>query len=215
LGPLRGPFSSNSIIAYQDKRLDEEQYIKEAEKDSSLVCLEGDKEISGKQTMKEKKSINKPITDAEKQKIIKLLKEKRNAAEVGRIVGKSQRSVCRIAVKNKIPLKRKRLSISPKEKKKIIELLKEKGNAAEVGRIVGRPQRSVYNIAAENKIPLKRKYLSIFPVEEEKILKLLKEKKNGTAVGKIVGRARSTVCLLAKKHNIKITKRPRKKKIQR
>jgi len=87
--------------------------------------------------------MSKHLTEDQKQNIIKLLKEKGNASEVARIVGKSKSSVCRIAKKHKIPLKMLSSKVSRKEEEKILKLLKEGKSAIEVARLAKRSQTTV------------------------------------------------------------------------
>lgn len=93
------------------------------------------------------------LTEDEKKNIIKLLKEKKNAAEVARIVKRSHYIVFKIAKKNEIKL-RYNQKVSEDEKKNIIKLLKEKKNAREVTRIVSRAHSTVGRIAKESGIDL-------------------------------------------------------------
>jgi len=92
------------------------------------------------------------LTEQEKKKIIELLKEKKSAAEVSRIVKRSAPHIWLIAEKNGINLLRRKTS--KEETQKIIELLKEKNNVTEVARIVKRSRSTVARIAKTSGIKL-------------------------------------------------------------
>ena len=125
--------------------------------------------MGGKEIMKKK---NKPITDNKKKKIIELLKEKGNAAEVARLVKRGRSSVLRIANKNKIPLKKKTSKLSKEEEKKILSLLKANTSRNEIARIVKRSPETVRYIAKNHGIKFK------FPTSKgKKLLKQVKTKK--------------------------------------
>lgn len=101
----------------------------------------------------EKKVMGKAslLTEDEKKKILKLLKEKKSATEVARIVKRSHYAVWRIAKKNGVELGNR---LSKEETAKILKLLKEKKNGAEVAMLVKRSKSPILRIAKENGIKL-------------------------------------------------------------
>ena len=126
-------------------------YIKD-EKDSDLLSSKLHEESEAKKIMR--KDI---LTDEEKKKIIKLLKEKKHSIrEIATRVKKSPSTVSRLASTNEIelinPPPKKLLT---KERDKIINLLKEKRNGNEVARIVKRAPITILRIARQHKIKLR------------------------------------------------------------
>ena len=93
-----------------------------------------------------------PITTQEKEKIVKLLKEKRSIKDVIAISGRSKRALIKIAKERGIRMKRS--PIQPDEEERIVTLLKERKNARQVARIVGRGSTTVLNVAANHSIAL-------------------------------------------------------------
>lgn len=92
-----------------------------------------------------------PLTPEEESNILKLLKEKKNAAEVCRITGKNEGPVRRIAKKNNIQFKRPCKPLKPQEEATILKFLVQGGKSAcEIAKIVKRNEATVYRIAERN-----------------------------------------------------------------